>query len=98
MGRAIPVVLGTTTFKSRTAARVFFQRMLHSYSNGERVRKADAALLTELLRLHPDAAVKIGSGIDHFEVNEADFASQCFYVYRTDGTHEDFSLHACIDV
>ena len=71
--------------------------MLRTYEIGQRVGKADAALLAELLKRHPDAALKIGAGIDHFEVLGADFDSQCFHVFRTDDTYEDFSLHSCVD-
>ena len=94
----ISVELGVKTFRSRDAARRFFQEMLHRYSNGDRVSDSDAVFLTALLENHPDTKVKVGAGISHFEVNEADFASQCFYVFRVDGTHERFSLHSCIDL
>ena len=97
MGRSIPVDLEVTTFKSRTAAREFFQAMLRRYRVGDRVNTTDQVLLSELLKRHPEAAQKIGAGIDHFEVLGADFDTQCFHVFRTDGTYEDFSLHACVD-
>jgi hypothetical protein len=93
----ISVDLGIRKFRSRDAARRFFQDMLHSYANGDRVSAAHAQLLTELIKRHPEYRIKLGAGISHFQVDGADFASQCFYVHRLDGTHEDFSLHACID-
>lgn len=97
MGRSIPVDLGVVTFKSRTAAREFFQAMLHRYAVGDRVSSEDQTLLSELLKRHPDSLQKIGVGIDHFEVLGADFDTQCFHIFRTDGTFEDFSLHTCVD-
>jgi hypothetical protein len=51
--------------------------------------------LASLLERHPEASEKIGSGIDHFEVQSADFASQCFRVVRTDGTWARFSCIRC---
>ena len=97
MGRSIPVDLGVVTFNSKTAARDFFQAMLHRYAVGDRVSSEDQTPLSELLKRHPDAPQKIGVGIDHFEVLSADFATQCFHVFRTDGTFEDFSFHTCVD-
>jgi hypothetical protein len=97
MGRSIPVNLGNSYFRSKTEAREFFQQMLKRYNPGDRVKKSDAVLLDELIKRHPDAKTKIGPGVHHFEVGGADFGSQCFYIYRIDGTYEDFSLHSCVD-
>jgi hypothetical protein len=77
-------------------AWAFFSDMLHRYEPGDRVSDADAKLLAELLQRHPSAASKIGAGIDHFEVQEADYESQCFRVVRTDGTWERFSYQPCV--
>lgn len=96
MGRAKPVVLATRTFAKQGDAWAFFGEMLKRYSPGDRVSPADEADLVELLKRHPDAASKIGSGIHHFEVQEADYDTQCFRVVRTDGTWERFSYHACV--
>jgi hypothetical protein len=96
MGKAKPVTLGSTTFKSEASARTFFQKMLRSYKPGERVRDEDAALLEHLLMRHPEAHGKIGEGIDHFEIMSHTFNSQCFAVHRTDGSYEDFSYKWCV--
>lgn len=96
MGNAKSVVLGTVTFNSESAARTFFQKMLKSYSPGERVSSKDAVLLEHLLLRHPEVSGKIGEGIDHFEVMNHIFNSQCFAVHRTDGSFEDFSYKSCI--
>lgn len=95
-GRSIPVVLGTVTFPSRLAATNYFHAALQSYAPGDRVAPEHEALLRELLNRHPDAAAKIGDGIAHFGVIQADFMSQCFAVYRDDGSFERFSYHTCI--
>lgn len=96
MGRSKPVVLSNRTFGSQKAAKEHFSAMLHRYAPGERVCEDDAAELAELLKRHPSAASKIGVGIDHFEVQEADYESQCFRAVRTDGTWEKFSYHPCV--
>jgi len=96
MGRAKPVVLTTRTFAKQGDAKKFFGEMLARYKPGDRVIAADQGDLTDLLARHPSAASKIGSGISHFEVQEADYDTQCFRVVRVDGTWERFSYHVCV--
>lgn len=97
MGRSVPVVLSNRTFKSKSAATGYFSAMLRTYKPGERVNQGDAVELASLLKRHPEADEKIGIGIDHFEVQAADFGSQCFRVVRNDGTWERFSYHSCVE-
>lgn len=97
MGRAIKVSMADREFRSMSAARKFLQGILHSYVPGDRVRDEDAVYLEALLMRHPEREQKVGEGIDHFEVIGAEFDTQCFAVFRTDGSYEDFSLHTCID-
>jgi Protein of unknown function (DUF3223) len=96
MGRAQPVDLGLKTFRSESAARGFFKKMLNRYSPGDTVSVEDDLLLRELIKRHPEAEAKIGEGIDHFEVMSHSFNSQCFAVHRTDGSFEDFSYTWCV--
>lgn len=96
MGRAKPVVLSTRSFAKQGDAMTYFSNMLRRYAPGDRVSPADAADLEQLLHRHPNAASKIGAGIDHFEVQEAEYNTQCFRVVRVDGTWESFSFHPCV--
>lgn len=96
MGRAKPVVLSTRTFAKQGDAKKFFGEMLARYRPGDRVSDEDAKELAELLLRHPSVAEKIGTGIDHFEVQEADYETQCFRVVRSDQTWERFSYHVCV--
>jgi len=96
MGRKKPVILETLHFASQGDAASHFQAMLRNYSPGDRVNEKDAAELASLLRRHPRAAEKIGSGIDHFEILAAEYNTQCFCVVRTDHTLERFSYKPCI--
>ena len=45
--------------------------------------------------MHPEAAEKIGPGIESFSVRTADYGTRCFWVNRVDGTTEKFSFRAC---
>ncbi len=96
MGRAKPVILATRAFAKQGDAWAFFANMLKRYTPGAKVLPADQADLAELLKRHPEAASKIGVGISHFEVQEADYDTQCFRIVRTDGTWEKFSYHVCV--
>ena len=96
MGRAKPVDLGVIQFSTMAKAHEHFHLLLQSYSPGDRVEDIHAIQLAELLKRHPDYAVKRGVGISHFEVMEAEFGSQCFAVHRVDGSFEDFSYKTCI--
>ena len=96
MARGNPIILSTRTFPKKGAASEFFSDMLRRYAPGDRVKDVDAADLVSLLDRHPNRVEKIGVGIDHFEVQAADYATQCFRVVRSDGTWARFSYKACI--
>jgi hypothetical protein len=96
VGRSIPVTVGDRQFSSKGEASSFFKDMLNRYRPGARVVDADAAVLASLLQRHTEAKRKIGAGIDHFEVMDGEYGTQCFKVVRVDGTWDDFSYIHCI--
>jgi len=96
VAKGTAVILSKRTFPTKRAASEFFSKMLHRYKPGDRVTEADAEDLASLLSRHPSRKEKVGAGITHFEVQSADFASQCFRVVRTDGTWARFSYKVCI--
>jgi hypothetical protein len=93
---AKPITLGSMYFERRGDAKAFLKQMLNKYDVGDRVSSEDEAILRAALAHHAEAAAKIGCGISSFSVRSADFGSQCFWVNRTDGTTEKFSISACI--
>jgi hypothetical protein len=101
---AIPVKVGNTVFPSKKDADTAIGKILWSYKpgmlGGRRVNEEHQAILRDLIHLHPEAAEKIGAGIDHFEVRpnaEGDRAGQGFWIVRTDGSGCFFSYRKCID-
>jgi len=92
---AKPVQIGQYHFTSKGQATEFFQEILYRYDLGDKVSSKDFLVLSDLLRLHPEALEKIGSGIESFSVRSADFGTRCFWVNRVDGTTEKFSFRAC---
>ncbi|NTZ96390.1 DUF3223 domain-containing protein [Pseudomonas koreensis] len=93
---AKPITLGPRHFERRGDAIAFLKEILGRYDVGDRVNSDDAVFLRAALENHPDAAKKIGCGIKDFSVRTADFGSRCFWVNRTDGTTEKFSISASI--
>jgi hypothetical protein len=93
---AKPIMLGSMYFERRGDAKVYLKQMLNKYDVGDRVSPEDEIILSAALAHHAEAATKIGCGIASFSVRSADFGSQCFWVNRTDGTTEKFSISSCI--
>jgi hypothetical protein len=91
-----PVDLGPLHFEKRADAVAHLKAMLYRYDVGDRVSSEDAVILRAALERHPNAAAKIGCGVTDFSVRTADFGTKCFWVNRSDGTTEKFSITACI--
>lgn len=68
------------------------------YEDGVPLGGADAAFMLRLLRQHPRSAEKIGAGVRAVVVGRFISGSRCFFVVRTDGTCEDFSVPRCLGV
>lgn len=95
MVRRQGIVIGGEVFTTQAEARERFRGILYKYRLGETIDAADAQFMTSALQRHPEAATKIGSGIQSFQVRAADFGTRCFWVDRVDGTSEKFSFNAC---
>ncbi|XP_050365164.1 protein DCL, chloroplastic [Argentina anserina] len=79
----------------------FVRMILHSgrYESGDRLSpEHEKTVLERLLPYHPEAAKKIGSGIDYVTVGyHPDFeSSRCLFIVQKDGTLVDFSYWKCI--
>jgi len=95
MARRQDIVIGGEVFTTQAEARERFRGILYKYHLGETIDAADAQFMTFALQRHPEAATKIGSGIQSFQVRAADFGTRCFWVKRIDGMSEKFSFNAC---
>lgn len=93
---AKPITLGALKFDRRGDAVKYLRAMLSRYDVGDRVNADDAVILQAALEHHPNAAIKIGCGITDFSVRSADFGTKCFWVNRSDGTTEKFSITGSI--
>lgn len=66
---------------------------------GEKVDERSKELLVTLLRYHPNGIEKIGCGVADIKVDWSpyeDVRSNCFWLVRTDGSMEDFSIRKSI--
>ncbi|WP_417449557.1 DCL family protein [Kordiimonas sp.] len=88
--------IGSMHFEKKADALNFLKEMLNRYRPGEIVSEVDAGFLMDALDRHPDSTEKIGVGVGHFEVQSADYGTQCFCVVRVDKTREKFSYKSCI--
>lgn len=103
---AKPVNIDTRSFKTQGEATAFFTNMLRQYKPGDRVSQEHEPDLRALLKRHTEYSEKLGVGIDYFFVDipgdPEDKArlhrgpGQCFWVCRTDGTKDDFSIGNCV--
>lgn len=105
---AIPVVLPSFRWRSKKDALAAF-RLLHTggrYAPYDQITDPTHDLmLRELLDLHPDAAEKIGEGVDHFFVGLTSDGDKFnvrpgatgIWITRTNGEKVDFSYTTCIN-
>lgn len=97
MGRSRRIVIDTRTFEKAGDATVFFSEMLNRYSIGDTISDIDALDLKAVLQRHEERSEKIGIGISHFVVSlPPDYKGRCFWLVRTNGTQEDFSIKHCL--
>lgn len=90
------MTLGPLQFAKKGDAHAYLKEMLNRYDIGDKIGAADEAVLLAALQKHPEAAAKIGAGINYFSVRSADFGTKCFWVNRVDGTTEKFSYQKCV--
>lgn len=105
---AIPVVLPSFTWPTKKAALDDF-RVLHTggpYGVYDRITNPSCDLmLRELLDLHPDAAEKIGAGVDFFYVGKTSDGDKFnvrpdatgIWIQRVDGSQVDFSYRTAVN-
>jgi hypothetical protein len=105
---AIPVVLPSFTWRTKSEALAAF-RLLHTdgpYTAYDRISDpVHDLMLREVLDLHPDAAEKIGVGVEHFYVGLTKDGDKFnvrpdatgIWIKRTDGSEVDFSYRTCIN-
>jgi hypothetical protein len=65
------------------------------YPDGVPLNKEDRKTVLTALRMHPKGKEKFGVGINAVIVDTYISRGRCFFVIRSDGSVEDFSLYKC---
>jgi hypothetical protein len=90
---------GDFEFRSKSEAHVCIGQWLKEVKPTVQITNGRGfCLLRDLLFQHPEAELKIGAGIQRFEIRRNPvFATQnTFYVIRSDGSETDFSFRTCL--
>ncbi|MCX6953056.1 MAG: DCL family protein [Verrucomicrobia bacterium] len=89
-----PFNIGNRRFRTKSSALEELRRILNGAPIGEPITGDDGSLVADLLYdgRHPEAAEKIGVGVDYIEVRPASYHTRCFWIVRTDGSEADFSM------
>lgn len=72
------------------------QAIKDRYPDGVPLHRKDRKTVLAALRSHPKGREKFGPGVDAVIVDQYICGTRCFFVVRSDGTVEDFSLRRCI--
>jgi hypothetical protein len=99
MGRGKPVTIDGMVFPTSGAFKIYVQKLLTDLPQGVVIEEPYRSLLCQLVKRHPEAAEKIGLGIKEFKVlTNTNYGgkNRCFYLFRVDGTHTDFSYQKCV--
>ena len=81
-------------FPTATVAKTFLDTVRNAYPGPGPQRIQEQQILRQAVEKHPDAARKVGPGIDYFFVDASPggFSGRCFYLRRIDGTAIDISV------
>lgn len=87
-------------WKTQTLARAHYTEILHAYKRGQVVPAGSHHEdLLALLEIYDISGAKRGFGVASFFLDaDRDHGgnTDCFYVKRTDGSSEDFSVHKAV--
>jgi Protein of unknown function (DUF3223) len=99
MGRGQTVAIDGMAFPTIGSFKVYVQKLLTDLPQGVVIEEPYHSFLCQLVKRHHEAADKIGSGVKYFKVlTNTNYGgkNRCFYLFRTDGTHTDFSYQKCV--
>ncbi|KAL3137612.1 hypothetical protein ABBQ38_004889 [Trebouxia sp. C0009 RCD-2024] len=93
-----PQTLGYKSFQSGDEAFMYFHTLVHDLRNDQDLNEYEHNVVLELVKQgHPEPDAKVGPGVRAIQVREHErMESTCFYLLRTDGTDENFSVRKCI--
>jgi hypothetical protein len=90
------LLIGDRVYRRKADALVAVREIRDRVKATGRPRPEDDEFLRDLLALHPDAATKVGVGVERFEVRRNFGNTDGFWIVRTDGSETDFSFPKCL--
>lgn len=93
-----PIQVGYKTFTTVEEALKYYHYLITHVTLDQDLNEYEYFNVLEVLKKgHPDPQKKIGSGVKAIQVKKyPEMESTCFFIMRTDGTKEDFSVRKCI--
>lgn len=91
-------VTGEVNLVNKTQTKNKIRDILYKYPYDMELNTEDAEFMTDIIKMHPKADYKIGSGIECFVIrqNYKYPTTRNFWIIRTDGSETDFSYLECI--
>lgn len=97
MAKRMKYEIAGQLFNKKDELREYIRNILHTYSKGDELSKLHVEFMTEVLERHPQAADKIGVGIETMAIRlNPVYGQKEFYLIRLDGTSTDFSFERCL--
>lgn len=93
-------VQGVSALMSAAERRMYrtAQQIKARYEDGQPLAEPERAFMLGLLRQHPRSSQKIGCGVRDIVVGRYIGGDRCFFLIRTDGSVEDFSVPRCLGI
>lgn len=98
MGKRQLFLIAGESFTTKSSLQERIKTILHRYKNKEYLSKDDFEFMFEVLKMHPDASVKIGNGVKaiYIKQNPIYKNTRGFWIVREDNSETDFSYLECL--
>lgn len=90
------ILIGERIYAAKKDALTAVREVRDRVRDTGRVTAEDDDFIRDLLAMHPRVAVKVGSGVERFEVRD-NAGTNGFWIIRTDGSATDFSFMQCLN-
>jgi len=96
MGRSKTIFVNGALFYTKDALTSHVRAMIARYPVGFDIGGEDKAFCLALFGFHPEAQLKLASGVTRIEVRLDRFGHKHFQIHRSDGTNDDISWTWCV--
>lgn len=96
MGKGISTQISSLHFANKDQLTEHVRAIIGKYPVFSDVDDSDLPFLLALFEFHPDAKMKLESGIRRIEVRKDRFGNKFFQLFRNDGSDDDISWTWCV--